>query len=123
MKALVPTIDLEVNNGDSISGMEIGDNTLSVSAISLTDRINKVLQTEKGKIRFYAGMADWKLKGIGWDYRTSQTRCVNDTTGAKTTKNSLMDYLNPVAVKQFLNWTQEGYKRYIGRVSSSLYQF
>lgn len=115
MKALVPTIDLEVNNGDSISGLEIGDKTLSVSAISLTDRKNKILQPEKGKIRFYAGMADWKLKGIGWDYRTSQTRCVNDTTGAKTTKNSLMDYLNPEAVKQFLNWTQEGYKRYIGK--------
>ncbi len=49
------------------------------------------------------------------DYRTGQTRCVNDPTGAKTTANSLMDYMNPKATRQFIEWTHEVYKRVIGK--------
>lgn len=49
------------------------------------------------------------------DFRTGQTRCVNDPTGAKTTDNSLMDYMNPKATQQFLDWTHEGYKRVVGK--------
>lgn len=49
------------------------------------------------------------------DFRTGQTRCVNDPTGAKTTANSLMDYMNPKATDQFLEWTHEGYRRHFGK--------
>lgn len=48
-------------------------------------------------------------------FRTGQTRCVNDSTGAKTTLNSQMDYMNPAATRQFLEWTHEGYKKVIGK--------
>jgi hypothetical protein len=48
-------------------------------------------------------------------FQTGQTRCVNDSTGAKTTLNSLMDYMNPEATKQFLSWTHEGYKKVLGK--------
>lgn len=46
--------------------------------------------------------------------RSSQTRCVNDSTGAKSEKNSLCDYLNPNAVQQFIDWTHNQYKHYLG---------
>lgn len=49
------------------------------------------------------------------DFRTGQTRCVNDPTGAKTTANSQMDYMNPKATQQFLNWTHEQYKKVLGK--------
>lgn len=48
-------------------------------------------------------------------FKTGQTRCVNDPTGAKTTANSLMDYMNPEATGQFLRWTHEGYKKVMGK--------
>lgn len=53
------------------------------------------------------------------DFRTGQTRCVNDPTGAKTTANSLMDYMNPKATDQFLAWTHDAYKRTLGKEMGS----
>lgn len=47
--------------------------------------------------------------------RSSQTRCVNDSTGGKNTKNSLCDYLDTVAVQQFIDWTHNQYKKYLGK--------
>ena len=43
-----------------------------------------------------------------------QTRAVNNPTGGKDTSNSICDYLSPEAVRQFIDWTHEQYKKYIG---------
>ena len=42
---------------------------------------------------------------------SSQTRCVNNPTGGKDENNSLCDYLDTVAVKQFITWTHEQYAK------------
>ncbi|MBQ6228502.1 MAG: glycoside hydrolase [Prevotella sp.] len=46
--------------------------------------------------------------------RSSQTRCVNNPTGGKDENNSLCDYLDTVAVNQFIDWTHEQYRRTLG---------
>ncbi len=46
--------------------------------------------------------------------RSSQTRCVNNPTGGKDESNSLCDYLDTLAVDQFIDWTHEQYRRTLG---------
>lgn len=46
--------------------------------------------------------------------RSSNTRCVNNPTGGKDENNSLCDYLDPAAVKQYIDWTHEQYKNTLG---------
>ncbi len=46
--------------------------------------------------------------------RSSQTRCVNNPTGGKDENNSLCDYIDTVAVRQFITWTHEQYKSTLG---------
>ena len=46
--------------------------------------------------------------------RSSQTRCVNNPTGGKDENNSLCDYLDSTAVRQFIAWTHEQYKEWLG---------
>lgn len=51
---------------------------------------------------------------VGPAFRTGQTRAVNNPSGGKDTTNSLCDYLSEEAVRQFIDWTHEQYKKYIG---------
>ncbi len=46
--------------------------------------------------------------------RSSQTRCVNNPSGGKDENNSLCDYLDTLAVDQFIRWTHEEYQRTLG---------
>lgn len=46
--------------------------------------------------------------------RSSQTRCVNNPTGGKDENHALCDYLDTLAVDQFLEWTHEAYRRTLG---------
>ncbi len=46
--------------------------------------------------------------------RSSQTRCVNNPTRGKDESNSLCDYLDPEAVKQYINWTHDQYQKHLG---------
>ena len=47
-------------------------------------------------------------------FRTGQTRAVRNADGRKDTDYSQCDYLDPAAVRQFIDWTHEQYKKYIG---------
>ena len=54
--------------------------------------------------------------GVKMVRRSSQTRCVNNPSGGKDEKNSLCDYLDPKAVRQFIDWTHEQYKQHLGNL-------
>lgn len=47
-------------------------------------------------------------------FKTSPTRNVNNPTGKKDESASLCDYLNPKAVRQFIDWTHKQYFKVIG---------
>jgi hypothetical protein len=53
-------------------------------------------------------------RGVEHQFRTSPTRSATNPKGGKNADQSLEDYMNPAATRQFLAWTHEQYKRYMG---------
>lgn len=114
MKAVVAVDTLHVPAGTSLKGHEVSSKAISAVAISRTGAPNRTVIIDGGKIDFEAGSGAWDILFAGTDYRTGPTRAVNNPTGGKDTNNSICDYLSPEAVRQFIDWTHEQYKKYIG---------
>lgn len=115
MQALVNKGVIDIKSGDILKDYIVDNNVFSAVAVSMSGERNQEIQIVDHKFSFKAGMNTWKIILAGADFRTGQTRCVNNPTGAKDTKNSQMDYMNPKAVRQFIDWTHEEYKKYIGK--------
>lgn len=114
MKALVVKDTIHVNGGAVLRDLAVSSAVISAVAVSNSGELDRQIAVKNGKINFCAGSGSWDILLIGPDFRTGQTRAVNNPTGGKDTKNSQCDYLNPLAVRQFLDWTHEQYKKYIG---------
>lgn len=115
MKALVVMDRREVKAGESLAGAPAGDKVISAVAVSKSGLPNRCVPVKDGKFSFDAEGSDWEILLVGPDFRTGQTRAVNNPTGGKDTTNSICDYLSPEAVGQFIDWTHEQYKKYIGK--------
>lgn len=115
MKALVVLDRLDVSANITLTEHAINPKVLSAVAVSKSDLPNRMVEVRNGKINFAAGDSSWEILLVGADYRTGQTRAVNNPTGGKDTTNSLCDYLSPEAVRQFIDWTHEQYKKYLGK--------
>lgn len=115
MQALVKCGEINVKPGEIIKDKLLPDYVMSTETISSSGQQNISVPVIDHKISFNPGMDSWSIILVRSDFRTGQTRSIDSPTGAKDTRNSQMDYLNPEAVKQFINWTHEGYKKYIGR--------
>lgn len=115
MKALVVMDRREVKAGESLAGAPAGDKVISAVAVSKSGLPNRCVPVTDGKFSFEAEGGDWEILLVGPDFRTGQTRAVNNPTGGKDTTNSICDYLSPEAVGQFIDWTHEQYKKYIGK--------
>ena len=87
---------------------------LSAVAWNNADKTTRIIDISSGLIDWLAPEGDWRIFVAGHRFRSSVTRSVNNPTRGKDTTASLMDYLNPLATKQFLDWTHEQYKKYIG---------
>ncbi|MCR4824377.1 MAG: hypothetical protein K5849_03355 [Bacteroidales bacterium] len=114
MKAVVAVDTLYVAKGSVLRGQAVSPKAMSAVAVSRSGAPNRTVVIQDGKISFSAGLDDWDIVFAGWDYRTGQTRAVNNPTGGKDTTNSICDYLSPEAVRQFIDWTHEQYKKYLG---------
>ena len=73
-----------------------------------------LLKIENGKLQWTAPEGNWQILLVRHRFRTSVTRAGNNPTHGKDTLNALCDYLNPVAVRQFLEFTHVQYKKHIG---------
>ncbi len=56
----------------------------------------------------------WTVLIVDHEFRTSPTRSDTNPRRVKDTTQSLEDYLDPAATQQFLSFTHEQYKRYVG---------
>ncbi|MCX6634563.1 MAG: glycosyl hydrolase, partial [Acidobacteria bacterium] len=83
-------------------------------AVNLADSTSRPLEADSGELRWTAPEGKWQVLLVQHQFRTSPTRAVNNPTRGKDTNNSLCDYLNPAATRQFLAWTHEQYKKAIG---------
>lgn len=116
MQALVTCDTLEVKSGLVLRNHPVDPDAISAVAISNSGAPDRVVPISADHtISFMANMDSWKIVFVKGDFRTGQTRAVDSPTGAKDTRNSQMDYLNPAATRQFLDWTHEQYKKYIGK--------
>lgn len=99
-------------------GQEIKENLpadiISAAAVNLEDKSHVLLQIQNGALQWKAPEGNWQVLLVQHRFKTSVTRAANNPTGGKDTTNSLFDYLNPEGTKQFLEFTHEQYKKYIG---------
>jgi hypothetical protein len=95
--------------------------TVGVIAVNLADNSSLPLKITAGQLRWKAPEGKWEVRIVQHQFRSSPTRAVNNPTRGKDTNNSLCDYLNPEATRQFLAWTHEQYKKYIGQEFGSTF--
>ena len=61
-----------------------------------------------------APAGNWTVLLVDHEFRTSPTRSDTNPKRVKDTEQSLEDYLDPAATQQYLEFTHEQYKRYVG---------
>ena len=115
MQALVIGDTIQIKRGEVMTNHKIAPEIISAVAVSTSGAPNRTIEINNGKISFNAGLDDWKILLVKSDFRTAVTRAVNNPNGGKDATNSLCDYLNPVAVQQFIDWTHKQYKKYLGK--------
>jgi hypothetical protein len=66
------------------------------------------------ELNWTAPAGQWTVLIVDHEFRTSPTRSDTNPHRVKDTTQSLEDYLNPKATAQYLAWTHEQYKHYVG---------
>ncbi|HEY4148703.1 MAG TPA: glycosyl hydrolase [Chitinophagaceae bacterium] len=113
MQGLVVSGRVTLKEGDSIN-YKLPDGVISAIAINQAGQSNQVIDVSSGNIDWKAPAGNWQVLLIQHRFKTSVTRAANNPTHGKDTVNSLCDYLNPDATRQFLEFTHVQYKKYIG---------
>ena len=104
---------ISVAEGESVS-RDLDPSIISAVAVDQKNKTTESLDISSGKLNWQARPGSWQLLLARHHFKTSVTRAANNLTGGKDTVNSLCDYLDPVATKQFLEFTEAQYKKYIG---------
>jgi hypothetical protein len=105
---------LTVEGGQNLS-REVASNAICVVTTNDVDGMTKVLEPKAGHLEWTAPEGTWRVQVVEQQFRTSATRSVNNPKGnVKDGSASLCDYLNPAAVRQFIDWTHEQYKVQVG---------
>lgn len=86
----------------------------SAVAMNLSDSSNQIINVRNGEINWKVPQGNWQILLAQPQFKTAVTRAANNPTRGKDTTNALCDYLNPVAVRQFIDFTHEQYKKHIG---------
>jgi hypothetical protein len=113
MQGLVVTERINPGAGEKIT-RKLPYYTLSAAAYNNEDKSGKIIDISSGELNWVVPDGNWQIFLAGYRFRSSVTRSVNNPSRGKDTTASLMDYLNPLATKQFLDWTHEQYKKYFG---------
>jgi hypothetical protein len=113
MQGLVVTEKMDTKAGETIS-KALPYYALSAAAYNETDKTSRILDVSSGELSWQVPDGNWKIFIAGHRFRSSQTRSVNNPSRGKDTTAFLMDYLNPLATKQFITWTHEQYKTSFG---------
>jgi len=114
MQGVVVAERIAVAAGETVS-RKLPPETVSAVAVNLDDNSIQLLDVRSGELRWTApAQGKWQVLVVEHQFRTSVTRAVSNPTRGKDDTNSLCDYLNPEATRQFLAWTHEQYKKAFG---------
>jgi len=115
MQALVLAKKIPVAAGDTLS-QPVTDATVAVVAVN-SDGTSQPVAVANGAISWTAPAAGaWTVEIIEHQFDTSPTRSETNTDPKrpKDQSQSLEDYMNPAATLQYLNFTHEQYRKYVG---------
>ncbi len=104
---------IELSSGQTCNEV-VSTDVISAAAVNKESGKPQLLNIEHGKLQWTAPEGNWQVLLVRHKFRTSVTRAGNNPTHGKDTLNSLCDYLNPVAVRQFIAFTHEQYKKHVG---------
>lgn len=113
MQGLVISGRIDVSEGQTVN-RSLQSSTVSAVAINRDNDSILIVDVHQGQINWTAPEGHWQILLASHEYKTSATRSVNNPTRGKDTSASLFDYLNPDATRQFISWTHEQYKKYLG---------
>ena len=113
MKGLVVGARLAVEPGETIT-RKLTPDTLGVLAVNRADGRSMVVDVRSGELNWTAPPGDWVVQLIQWQFKSAPTRYVHHPMYAKTSTNSLIDYLDPEATRAFIKTTHEAYKKAFG---------
>jgi hypothetical protein len=112
MQAIEVAKKIPVAGGVSIHE-QLPPETVSVAAIDENGRAID-LRLRDGILDWTAPEGNWTVLVADHESRTSPTRSDTNTQRVKDTSQSLEDYLDPAATAQYLRFTHEQYKQYVG---------
>jgi len=92
----------------------LSPNVVGALAVNRADESSQVIDVQGGELRWTAPEGEWEVWLVDRGFRTSVTRAVSNPDRGKDATNSLCDYLNPEATRQFIAFTHEQYEAYLG---------
>lgn len=113
MQGLVVAKRIPLKQGET-ANQALDASIISAVAVNNETKANELIDISTHQLNWTAKQGDWQIMLVQHRYKTSVTRAANNPTGGKDTVNSLCDYLNPAATRQFLEFTHVQYKKYIG---------
>lgn len=113
MQALVVAERVEVAAGETLV-RRLPSEAVGVLAVNQADNNSQPVDLGSGELHWTAPTGRWQVLIVQHEFQSAPTRAANNPTRGKDTSNSLGDYLNPAATRQFIAWTHEQYKKYVG---------
>jgi len=113
MKALVVAAHIPATGGDLIAHA-IKPETVAVTAINQADGSTIQIPIANAAIAWKAPPGNWTVVIVEHQFSTSPTRSDTNPKRVKDGTQSLEDYLDPAATQQYLAFTHEQYKKYLG---------
>jgi hypothetical protein len=113
MQALVVAQRIPLKPAEHVA-LAVKPETVAVTALNAADHTTVAVPIVKNSIEWTAPAGDWTLLFVEHQFSTSPTRSDTNPKRVKDGSQSLEDYLDPAATRQYLNFTHEVYKKWVG---------
>jgi hypothetical protein len=112
MQALNVTERISANGGEAVT-RSVKPETVAVTAVD-SDGKSVTVPVANGSFAWAAPAGKWTVMVVEHQFSTSPTRSDTNPKRVKDGAQSLEDYLDPAATAQYLEFTHEQYKKYVG---------
>ena len=113
MQALVLAEKISASGGEVVT-RKLKPEVVGVIAVNGDDGRSVSVPVTDGAMQWTAPAGKWTVEVVEHQFKTSPTRSDTNPKRVKDGSQSLEDYLDPAATKQFLAFTHEQYKQYVG---------
>jgi len=113
MQALVAAETIPVAGGETLT-RTVKPEIVALTARSADGAKSVAIPFSNGAVRWVAPAGQWTVTLVEHRFSTSPTRSDTNPKNVKDGSQSLEDYLDPAATAQYLSFTHEQYKKYVG---------